>query len=55
MTYYYNCGCGSSVHTYKKKRHEESKKHKKWVEFSKTSIYLSVSSSKITALLGPSP
>ena len=56
MTYYYNCGCGSTVHTYKTKRHEKSKKHKKWVEYDKrTTIYLSVSNSNITAELGPSP
>ena len=55
MSYYYNCGCGSNVHTYKKKRHEETKKHQRWLEDEKTTIYFTVSNSNITAELGPTP
>ena len=51
--YHYNCGCGSSVYTYKKQRHEQTKKHQKWLEDEKTSIYFTVSNSNITAELEP--
>ena len=53
--YYYNCPCGSNVHTYKRQRHEQSKMHQKGIEFSKTSIYFTVSNSNITAELEPTP
>ena len=55
MSYYYTCACGSNVHTYKKQRHEQTKKHQKWIEFSKTCIYFTVSNSNITAELEPIP
>ena len=55
MSYYYNCPCGSSVYSYKRERHEQTKKHQKWLEDEKTSIYFTVSNSNITAELEPIP